>query len=281
MDVYEEIILLRQQGRSCALASIINTVGSIPASSMAKMLVRDDGSIVGTIGGGEGELEVIQIAREVIEREKPQTVSFNLTQRPGIDAGMVCGGSLDVFVEPIVPAPTLYLFGAGHCGLATYRVARSAGFEVVVVDEREAFANRERFPEAKGFVAAEFDVAVLQIAPTPASYVVSLTPGHLSDMRVLRWALGTPARYIGMMGSRRKVTGIFKELQKEGVPAEAFARVHAPIGLDIGADNPEEIAVSIVAELIACRRRCEAALAHRGLRVDGEEEKEVLQQKSA
>ena len=271
MDVYEEIILLRREGRSCALASIINTVGSIPGSSSAKMLVRDDGSILGTIGGGAGELEVIAIAREVIASEKPQTISFNLTQRPGIDAGMVCGGSLDIFVEPIVPSPTLYIFGAGHTGLATYRVARSAGFDVVVVDNREAFANRERFPDAKGIVVAELDVAVLQLSPNPASYVVSLTPGHLSDMRVLRWAIGTEARYIGMMGSRRKVTGIFQELQKEGVPPERLADVHAPIGLEIGADNPEEIAISIVAELIACRRRCAAALSRRGLRPETEE----------
>ena len=273
MDVYEEIILLRQQGRSCALASIINTVGSIPASSMAKMLVRDDGTIVGTIGGGAGELEVIAIARDVIAGEKPQTVSFNLTQRPGIDAGMVCGGSLDIFIEPIVPNPTLYIFGAGHTGLATYRIARSAGFDVVVVDDREAFANRERFPDAKGIVVAELDVAVLQLAPNPASYVVSLTPGHLTDLRVLRWAIGTPARYVGMMGSRRKVSGIFQELQKEGVPPERLADVHAPIGLEIGADNPEEIAIAIVAELIACRRRCAAALARRGSRPDAEENK--------
>ena len=271
MDVYEEIILLRREGRSCALASIINTVGSIPGSSSAKMLVRDDGSIVGTIGGGAGELEVIAIARQVIESEKPQTVSFNLTQRPGIDAGMVCGGSLDIFIEAIVPNPTLYIFGAGHTGLATYRIARSAGFDVVVVDDREAFANRERFPDAKGIVVAELDVAVLQLAPNPASYVVSLTPGHLTDLRVLRWAITTPARYVGMMGSRRKVTGIFQELQKEGVALERLADVHAPIGLEIGADNPEEIAIAIVAELIACRRRCAAALSRRGLLAEAAE----------
>lgn len=224
MDVYEEIILLRREGRTCALASIINTVGSIPGSASAKMLVRDDGSIVGTIGGGAAELEVIQLAREVIEREKPQTISFNLTQRPGIDAGLVCGGSLDVFVEPIVPSPTLYVFGAGHCALATYHVARSVGFDVVIVNDREAFANRERFPDAKAIIAAELEVAILQLAPNASSYIVSLTPGHITDMRVLRWALGTKARYIGMMGSRRKVTGIFQELQKEGVPPEALRR---------------------------------------------------------
>ena len=271
MDIYEEIIRLRHQGRSCALASIINTVGSIPGSSSAKMLVRDDGTIVGTIGGGAGELEVIAIAHEVIASEKPQSVSFNLTQRPGIDAGMVCGGSLDIFVEPIVPNPTLYIFGAGHTGLATYRIARSAGFDVVIVDEREAFANRERFPDAKGIVVAELDVAVLQLAPTPAAYVVALTPGHLTDLRVLRWAIGTPARYVGMMGSRRKVSGIFQELQKEGVPPERLADVHAPIGLEIGADNPDEIAISIVAELIACRRRCAEALSRRRLLAEAAE----------
>jgi xanthine dehydrogenase accessory factor len=278
MDIYEEIVHLRQAGRTCALASIINTVGSIPASAMAKMLVREDGSIVGTIGGGAAELEVIEVAREVIAREKPQTVSFNLTKRPGVDAGMVCGGSLDIFVEPIVPSPTLYLFGAGHTGLATYRIARSAGFDVVVIDEREAFANRERYPDAKEIVVADLDRAMAQLAPTTASYIVSLTPGHLSDMRVLRWAIGTPARYVGMMGSRRKVTGIFQELQKEGVSPQRLADVHAPIGLDIGADTPEEIAVSVVAELIACRRRCAAALVRRGLAPAAEE---APQQKSA
>lgn len=278
MDIYEEIIRLRQAGRTCALASIINTVGSIPASAMAKMLVREDGSIVGTIGGGAAELEVIEVAREVIAREKPQTVSFNLSKRPGIDAGMVCGGSLDIFVEPIVPSPTLYLFGAGHTGLATYRIARSAGFDVVVIDEREAFANRERYPDAKDIVVADLDRAMAQLTPTTAAYIVSLTPGHLSDMRVLRWAIGTPARYVGMMGSRRKVTGIFQELQKEGVSPERLADVHAPIGLDIGADTPEEIAVSVVAELIACRRRCAAALVRRGLAPVAEE---APQQKSA
>ena len=265
MDIYEEIVSLRQQGRTCALASIINTTGSIPSSATAKMLVRDDGSFTGTIGGGAGELEVIQIAREVIEKGKPQTISFNLTKRPGIDAGMVCGGSLDVFVEPIVPNPTLYIFGAGHTGLATYRIARSAGFDVVMVDERKAFANRERYPDAKDIVVAELDKAMAQLAPTPACFIVSLTPGHQTDMRVLRWAIGTKACYIGMMGSKRKVTGIFQELQKEGIPAEIFSNVHAPIGLDIGADTPEEIAVSIVAELIACRRHCDVSVGHLGI----------------
>ena len=261
MDIYEEIVRLRQEGRKCALATIVNSQGSIPSFDCAKMLVRDDGSIVGTIGGG-AEFEVIQAAREVIETEKPAMVSFNLNKRPGIDAGMVCGGSLDIYVEPIVVAPHVYIFGAGHVGLSTYRAARLAGFEVSIVDERPEFANRERFPEAAEIVVADYEAAAARLKPSANAYILIFTPGHQTDMRVLRWAVTTPARYVGMMGSKRKVTGIFHELQKEGIPAERFERVHAPIGLDIGAQPPEEIAISVVAEMIAIRRHSTAALAH-------------------
>jgi xanthine dehydrogenase accessory factor len=262
MDIYEEIVRMRQEGRSSALATIINTQGSIPSFASAKMLVRDDGSICGTIGGGGGEYEVIQAAREVIAEEKPRTIHFDLNKRPGVDAGMVCGGSLEIYVEPIVVAPRLYIFGAGHVGLSTYRVAHAAGFEVTIIDERDAFANRERYPDARDIVVEPLDAAMAGLAPTPGSYILIFTPSHQTDMQVLRWAVGTPARYIGMMGSKRKVTGIFHELQKEGVPAERFQAVHAPVGLDIGAQPPEEIAISVVAELIAIRRRSAAALPH-------------------
>ncbi|MBS1161185.1 MAG: hypothetical protein H6R15_3604 [Proteobacteria bacterium] len=266
MDIYEEIVRLRQEGRSGALATIINTQGSIPSFACAKMLVRDDGSIAGTIGGGGAELEVLKIAKEVIEQEKPRTVSFDLNKKPGLDAGMVCGGSLEIYIEPIIATPTLYLFGAGHVGLATYRIARSAGFDVVLIDDRTAFANRERYPEAKHIIVAELDAAMASLMVPPTAFILIFTPSHMTDMRVLRWAVGTPARYIGMMGSKRKVTGIFHELQKEGVSAERFQAVHAPVGLDIGAQPPEEIAISVVAEMIACRRRSRAALPH--LRLD-------------
>jgi len=262
MDIYEEIVRLRQEGRSCALATIVNTQGSIPSFASAKMLVRDDGSIVGTVGGGGAEFEVIKAAREVIETEKPSMVTFNLNKRPGVDAGMVCGGSLDIYVEPIVVAPRLLIFGAGHVGLSTYRAARLTGFDVTIVDERPEFANRERYPEANEIIVAPYDDVATRVKPTPNSYILIFTPGHITDMRVLRWAVTTPARYIGMMGSKRKVTGIFHELQKEGIPAERLERVHAPVGLDIGAQPPEEIAISVVAEMIAIRRRSTAALAH-------------------
>jgi xanthine dehydrogenase accessory factor len=226
------------------------------------MLVRDDGSIVGTIGGGCVEAEVWQAAREVMESERPRTLTFDLNQDPKYDTGLVCGGTLEIFVEPILPPADLYIFGAGHVATSLYKIARLAGFDVTVIDDREAYANRERFPEAHQVICEDFDKAAAQLAPTESSYIVIVTRGHRDDMRMLRWAVQTPARYVGMIGSKRKTITIFKELQQEGLPAHLFERVHAPIGLDIGAVTPEEIAVSITAELIAKRRKVERDLPH-------------------
>jgi xanthine dehydrogenase accessory factor len=262
MDVYEEIVKLRRAGRRGALATIVSARGSIPSFKTAKMLVRDDGSIIGTIGGGCVEAEVWQAAREVMEQEKPRTLTFNLNQDPKYDTGLVCGGTLDIFVEPILPRALLYIFGAGHVSTSLYRVAKDAGFEVTVVDDREVYANRERFPEAQEVIAEDFDRAMSRIEPSQSAYLVIVTRGHRDDMRVLRWAVQTKARYIGMIGSKRKTIAIFRELREEGLPASLFERVHAPIGLDIGAVTPEEIAVSITAELIAVRRNVERQLPH-------------------
>jgi len=259
-DIYEAAVELRKQGRKGALATIVNVRGSIPSFETAKMLVRDDGSIVGTIGGGCVEAEVWQAAREVMEQEKPRTLTFNLNNDPKYDSGLVCGGTLDVFIEPVVPAAELYIFGAGHISLSLYKAARLAGFEITVVDDRESYSNRERFPEAKNVHADDFDIVMPQLNPGENSYVVIVTRGHRDDMRVLRWAVGTRAKYIGMIGSQRKVLAIYKELQKEGIAREMLERVHAPVGLDIGAILPEEIAISIVAELIAVKRNSQAEL---------------------
>ncbi len=262
MDLYEEIVRLRKDARRGAVATIVNVRGSIPSFKTAKMLVRDDGSIVGTIGGGCVEAEVWQAAREVMESERPRTLTFDLNQNPKYDTGLVCGGTLEIFVEPILPPADLYIFGAGHVAASLYRVARIAGFDVTVIDDREAFANRERFPDAQQVIAEDFDKAIAELAPGESSYIVIVTRGHHDDMRMLRWAVQTPARYIGMIGSKRKTITIFKELQAEGLAAHLFERVHAPVGLDIGAITPEEIAVSITAELIAKRRKVERDLPH-------------------
>jgi xanthine dehydrogenase accessory factor len=262
MDIYEEIVKLRQQGRRGAVATIVSVRGSIPSFKTAKMLVRDDGSIFGTIGGGCVEADVWQAAREVMESEKPRTLTFNLNQDPKYDTGLVCGGTLDIFIEPVLPPALLYIFGAGHVSVNLYKVAKDAGFDVVVVDDRETYANRDRFPQANDVIAEDFDQAMARLAPNESSYIVIVTRGHRDDMRVLRWAVQTQARYVGMIGSKRKTIAIFKELQKEGLPAHLFERVHAPVGLDIGAVTPEEIAVAITAELIAIRRHAERALPH-------------------
>lgn len=262
MDIYEQIVKLRQDGRKGAVATIVNVRGSVPSFETAKMLVRDDGSIVGTIGGGCVEAEVWQAAREVMETEKPRTLTFNLNKDPKYDTGLVCGGTLDIFIEPVLPPAPLYIFGAGHVSVSLYKTARSAGFDITVIDDREAYSNRERFPEAKEVIAEDFERAMARLAPTESSYIVIVTRGHRDDMRVLRWAVQTPARYIGMIGSKRKTISIFRELTKEGLPEHLFNRVHAPIGLDIGAITPEEIAVAITAELIATRRRVERDLPH-------------------
>jgi xanthine dehydrogenase accessory factor len=262
VDIYEEITRLRREGRRGALATIINVRGSIPSFESAKMLVRDDGTIVGTIGGGCVEAEVWEAAREAMKTEKPQTLHFDLNNNPKYDTGLVCGGTLEVFVEPVLAVSTLYIFGAGHVAWSLYKVARLAGFDVVVTDDRESYANRERFPDARDIYADEYERVIAQLAPNDASYIVIVTRGHRDDMRVLRWAAETPARYIGMIGSQRKTIAIYKELEKEGIAPEKLARVYAPVGIDIGAITPEEIAVAIVAELIAIRRNSTTPLPH-------------------
>jgi xanthine dehydrogenase accessory factor len=262
MDIYQEIVKLRKEGRHGAVATIVNVRGSVPSFETAKMLVRDDGSIFGTIGGGCVEADVWRAAREVMEEEKPRTLTFDLNQNPKYDTGLVCGGTLDVFIEPILPPALLYIFGAGHVSASLYKTAHSAGFDITVIDDRESYANRDRFPQAQEVIAEDFEQAMTRLSPNDTAYIVIVTRGHRDDMRVLRWAVQTKARYIGMIGSKRKTITIFRELQKEGLPAQLFDRVHAPVGLDIGAVTPEEIAVSITAELIAVRRKAERALPH-------------------
>jgi xanthine dehydrogenase accessory factor len=254
MDVYDEIVRLRKQGQKCALATIVQVKGSIPSYESAKLLVREDGSMIGTVGGGCVEAEVWNAAREVIESEKPRHLTFSLGQDAAYDNGLICGGQLNIFVEPVVPQPRAFIFGGGHVSKSISKVANLAGFATVIVDDREAFANPERFPEADETYAEEYESVFPKLAVTSSSYLIIVTRGHRDDMRVLRWAVTTQARYISMIGSKRKTISVIHELEKEGIPRDAFEKVFAPMGLDIGAESPEEIAVSVVAEMIAMRR---------------------------
>jgi xanthine dehydrogenase accessory factor len=254
MDVFDELVRLRGLGQKCALATIVEVKGSIPSFQTAKLLVREDGSITGTIGGGCVEAEVWDAAREVIRTGKPRTLSFSLGQDAAYDNGLICGGQLEVFVECITPQPSALVFGGGHISKSLSRVLDLAGFRVSVMDNREAYANRERFPEAADVYAEEYEEVFPKLLVNESMYIVIVTRGHRDDMRVLRWAIDTPARYIAMIGSKRKTIGVIKELEKEGIPRGAFDRVYAPMGLEIGAVSPEEIAISVGAEMIAVRR---------------------------
>ncbi len=254
MDVYEELVRLRNLGQKCALATIVDVRGSIPSYESAKILVREDGSMIGTIGGGCVEAEVWTAAREVIDTEKPKHLTFNLGQDAAYDNGLICGGQLNVFVEPVLPVPRAYIFGAGHISKSLSKVANLAGFATVVVDNRESFASRERFPEASAIHAAEYEEVFPQLGINENSSLIIVTRGHRDDMRVLKLAIATPARYIAMIGSKRKVLNVVRELEKEGLPRAGFERIFAPMGLDIGAITPEEIAIAVAAEMIAVRR---------------------------
>lgn len=254
MDVYEELVELRRSGQKCAVATIVEVTGSIPSFQSSKMLIRQDGTMVGTIGGGCTEAEVWQAARDVMDSEKPRMLRFDLGQEAAYDNGLICGGQLNVYVEPVLPVPSAWIFGAGHISKSLSKVATLAGFRTVVIDNRETYANRERFPEAAEVIAEEYEDAFAKLSANEATYAIIVTRGHRDDMRVLRWAVDQPLRYIGMIGSKRKTLEVARHLLGEGIELDKLARLHAPMGLEIGAVTPEEIAVAVVAEMIRRRR---------------------------
>lgn len=252
-DIYEEIAKIRREGGSAALATVVRTKGSTPRSEGAKMLIKSDGTIIGSIGGGCPEAEVWQEAKKVMEEGRPRIVQFDLTGREA-DSAMICGGIVDIFIEPVVSQPTIYFFGAGHIGFSAAKIAKTAGFRVVVVDDRHDYASREKFPEADELYAQEYQEIFPHLFIDDNSYIVIACRDHTLDQTVLEMTLKTPARYIGMIASKKKAKTTLDNLADKGVSREALQRVHSPIGLDISAETPEEIAVSIVAELIKVRR---------------------------
>jgi xanthine dehydrogenase accessory factor len=166
---------------------------------------------------------------------------------------MICGGIVDVFLEPLASPPELLIFGGGHISLSLARIARMVDFRVVVIDDRPEFANPDRFPEADETIAGEMASVTARLSAGPHAYIVIVTRGHQHDARVLEWAAATEAAYVGMIGSRRKIATIYAHLKEKGITQEQLDRVHSPIGLAIGAETPEEIAVAIMAEIIQVR----------------------------
>ncbi len=347
-DLYAEIVKALSQKEKVALATIVQRVGSAPRAVGAKYLVKADGSSYGSIGGGCVEAEVWQGAQDVIEKGKSGVLRFKLTAEQLAEGGLICGGNIDIFVEPlreeflgifqeilkiqqkgggailstlisvdglrpkgeevkmlirpsgekigllrggettergilrewdnlleekkpktvvlrsenqelevllepILSEPTVYIFGGGHVSQQIAPLARRVQFKVVVIDDREVFANRERFPEADALVVSDFETCFDKMSIDESSYIVIVTRGHLYDGYVLEQAIKSNARYIGMIGSKKKIHTLYQNLMGKGVPKAALDRVYAPIGIDINSETPEEIAVSIVAELIKVR----------------------------
>ncbi len=254
-DVYEEIVRLQRLGEPCALCTIVKTQGSTPGKTTMKMLVRRDGSFVGTVGGGCLEAEVLEAALGAMRDERSRTLAYALNERDYPDSGLLCGGQLEIFVEPIV-VPRLWLFGGGHVSGAIARVARPVGFHVTVVDDREDFASAARHPEADQTLCGSFDELARRALPADDKFVIAVTRGHDKDGEVLEalFRAGARPRYLGMIGSRAKRVQLFEQLRARGVSDAFLERCRTPMGLAIGARTHEEIAVSVVAEMIAVRR---------------------------
>jgi xanthine dehydrogenase accessory factor len=243
------------RGEEAALVTIVSSNGSTPQRVGAKMLVFGDGRIVGTVGGGCYEHDAIGKARQVLENRKAITVKYDLNDDFAEETGLVCGGQMEVFIEPIEAAPSVYIFGAGHVGYYLGRMAHEAGFGVHVIDDRAQFANAERFPFAASIVVDDIPAWLAKTKIPAPSYAVIVTRGHRNDLDVLREIAPRDLRYIGLIGSRAKIARLYDAVMAEGkIAPEQLERIHGPIGFDIGAVTPQEIAVSITAQLIAVRR---------------------------
>jgi xanthine dehydrogenase accessory factor len=270
-EVFAALAEALQRGEEVALVTITSSTGSTPQRVGAKMLVYADGRTVGTIGGGCYENDAFGKAREAIKARKPLNVKYELTDDFAEESGLICGGQMEVFIEPVEPAPDVYVFGAGHVGYFLARMAHEVGFRVHVVDDREKFANAERFAPGVDVIVDDIPAWLASHQLPPTAYAVVVTRGHRHDLDALRALAPGRLRYVGLIGSRAKVKRVFDALIEEGVDREVLRQVHAPIGLDIGAITPQEIAVSILAELIAVKhgRIQDPTIAASSLRWDG------------
>ena len=269
-DVITALQQYRQQESPCTLVILVESEGSVPAKPGAKMLVSADGSTIGTVGGGALEQQATDMAMEVMATGTPRTTQVHLTE----EAGYACGGHVSLYLEPILPAPQLLICGAGHVGQALCHLAAYAGFAVSVIDDREEFLTEELLPQAQHRIISDFIAPFTSMNVSKGTYIVICTRGHTHDFHLVEQAMATPALYIGMLGSRLKRTALIEKLSAAGLDHQHQERLYTPVGLDIGGQTPQEIAVSIVAQLIA-QRRCHGhqsrgtAASSRSLTTDG------------
>lgn len=253
MDIFEEIIEAKKASVSVVLATVIESLGSAPRGAGARMLIRQDGTSLGTIGGGAIEKIVEDEAMKIMGTAAPKTIKHSLK-----DIGMECGGGMTVFIEPLNPRPQLFVFGAGHIGAVLSQIAKMMDFSVTVIDNRPAFANREKLPWADAVVADEYLNAFNTLTFSRSTYSVILTHKHANDFEVLERCIEQPHAYIGMIGSKKKVNTCLQGLRDKGVSEKVIESIYSPIGIPIAANTPAEIAVSIAAELADVRNKTEA-----------------------
>jgi len=255
LTIFQKIEELRQKNIPTALVTVIKTTGSVPREVGAKMIVQFDGQIHGTIGGSSVEALVIKEAQEAIKSGRAQIVTHDLFDENKQDTGMICGGTMEFFIDPIHVSERVYVFGGGHVGFQVASLVKKVGFEYIIVDDRAEYASAERFPDSLNLVVGDPGTIAKDLKLTNNDYIVIVTRGHKDDYNVLKGVIEKPARYIGMIASKTKRNQVFHKLRtRDEINDDLLSKIHSPIGIDIGAETPEEIAVSIVAELIKVRR---------------------------
>lgn len=252
--IYIEITKLIKQDTPAALATVVESSGSTPRMVGAKMLVKSDGSILGTIGGGRVELLVIEEALKIMHESSGRIIEYDLTSsKKGI--GAICGGNMKVFIEPIQKQEKLFIFGAGHIAQPLAVMGKTLGLKVFVVDDRPSYANTKRFAAADKVICGKFKETIKKLPLDKKSYAVIITYSHSLDYQVLKSCLKYDLAYLGMIGSKNKVRIVFDKLKKDGISKRKLSKVFAPVGLEIGAEAPAEIAVSILAQIIKVRNK--------------------------
>ncbi|MBD3225296.1 MAG: xanthine dehydrogenase accessory protein XdhC [Caldithrix sp.] len=247
--IYHRLIEALENNESGVMLTITEVKGSVPRHSGSKMLVLDGGQTVGSIGGGRLEHDLMDEARQLLQNPQMKQKTYNLDE----DKGMACGGQVTVLFEPFGRLPQLLIFGAGHIAQALAPLAENCGFHVAVADNRAEFATSERFPQVNTIYCDAYETIMPQIEFTTDTYIVIVTHGHAHDEDILQYCVGQPFAYLGMIGSKKKVQKTFRRLREASIPDDQLNRVHSPIGLHIGAETPAEIAVSIMAEMVAVR----------------------------
>jgi xanthine dehydrogenase accessory factor len=251
-NIYKKVIEFQEQGIPAALVTVISTKGSTPRGVGSKMIVLSDGSIIGTIGGSSVEALIIEESKSCIQSGKCDKVTHNLDDAEKEDTGMICGGVMEFFIEPLVPSFHIYIFGGGHVALPFARMATQVGFTYTIIEDRAEFATRDRFRDAKELLVGNLQEVAQKIDFKATDFVVIVTRSHDQDYLALREVLQKTIRYIGVIASTAKKKQIFSRLREEGFSQDLINTIHTPIGLDINAETPQEIAVSILAESRNC-----------------------------